>query len=126
MIERFVKLVESAGGFVHPHLQLLVGDAAEHGQVSLAGVPSDRQSLLVPWELEETPKKPGPWLQFLRGLGYDIESDEFLYHHSFSNQVMPLISAANHSDESPGSLEKGLHGMILHGTTFNYGRYPVG
>lgn len=118
MLEEFKKLIEDAGGYVNPKLQLLVGDEAEHGLVSLAGVPDDELSLRVPLSLEEPRRSPGPWIAFLTELGYEID-DTFWPRHFFTSGVLPVIGAANHNQQGGKLLVKN-DDIELYGIDFSY------
>lgn len=124
MLSSFKQLIEDAGGFVHPALELLIGDDAQHGQVSLIGVLPDERSLFVPWSLAESRQYPGPWMQFLAKLGYAIYSRDFEQHHSFASGFMPLIGAANHNPKG-GKLVETNDGLTLHGIDFKYSGDPA-
>ena len=111
MLEEFRKLIEDAGGYVNPKLQLLVGDEAEHGLVSLAGVPDDELSLRVPYSLAEDAGNPGPWLALLVSLGYDIFHPYFSRAHNLGDGYYPLLGAANHRyTNEPGGFLTSLNG----------------
>lgn len=119
-LKTFVSLIRDAGGYFHPDLRLLVGDEAEHGKVSLAGVDKDTLSLKVPYILGETLEEKGPWLKFLEGLGYEFDL-HFQLTHTFGDGFYPLIGAANHSDTG-GRLDYAQDCLILYGTDFCYSK----
>ena len=121
MINALKKHIEQAGGYVHPGLVLLVGDEAEHGQVSLAGVPSSEKSLVVPYTLAEDRKREGIWCEFLQELGYVLDAT-FWLRHGFLHGVMPLLGAANHGHD--GRLVAYDDRLELYGTTFPYDSDP--
>lgn len=111
--------VTEHGGYVHPDLELLVGDEAKHGKLSLSGVPDEQVSVILPIELLETTKRPGIWMAFLASLGYDPMADETVKQHCLGNSYMPIIGAANHKRDS-GQLIDLAQRVILQGTTFTY------
>lgn len=114
----FSSFISSAGGFVHDDLKLLVGEGAEHGLISLSGVPSDTLSLIVPLSLGETDKKRGRWVRYLESLGYEIDAD-FFNSHSIRRVVLPLFSAANHNADG-GRVEVDESCVYLYGVDFSY------
>lgn len=120
-VKELIELIRSKGGYVNPKLKLLVGEEAEFGGVSLAGVPDDELSLHVPFCLQEYTQ--GPWLTFLASLGYDIKHPLFVRCHSFGDGCYPILGAANHHkhDEPGGRLEHDSLGYKLYGCTFCYG-----
>ena len=120
MIDKFTKLIEDAGGYVNPDLKLLVGDEAEHGKMSLKGVPSDVLSAQIPLSLGETWKKIGIWFEFLSDLGYDF-SPKMYDAHCFRGLLMPLIGAANHNRYG-GSLIFSKENIELYGVDFCYSK----
>lgn len=118
-----IQYVRDNGGFVHPDLQLLVGDEAEHGQVSLAGVDHDVLSLRVPTSLAEGLRDRGPWLEFVESLGAKVDA-AYIASREFRHGVMPLASAANHNNglhEPTGRVIDGHDFLELYGTEFCYG-----
>ena len=119
MIDRFTKLIEDAGGYVNPDLKLLVGDEAEHGMVSLAGVDSDVLSIIAPYTLAEPKERPGPWIEFLESLGYNCTTDDFFLANAFNCGFMPLLGAANHN-EIGGKLVETIDSFKLYGVDFTY------
>ena len=118
-LRSFKEHIRCAGGFVHSDLTLLVGDAAEHGQVSLSGVVSDEMSLMVPWSIGESVATPGPWMSFLADLGYDVFCARYSAQNSVNDLIMPLFAAANHS-KTGGRVELDNRGVRLYGTSFRY------
>jgi len=100
MINQFKNLIEKAGGYVNPQLVLLVGDDALHGEVSLSGVPDNELALRVPLSLQETPNNEGPWTEFCRSLGQEIDVKWW----ATREPVMPLLAAVNHNASSSGQV----------------------
>lgn len=117
-LDKFRKLIEQVGGYVHPDLRLLVGKEAEYGLVSLAGVPDEELSLIVPFSLGEGKDYFGPWSEFMQSLGYVIDNKHRLTH-AFNNELFPVLSAANHSDTEGKWVEK-VDCHYLYGTTLQY------
>ncbi|MGB0849180.1 MAG: hypothetical protein ACPGSM_20770 [Thiolinea sp.] len=116
-----IQYVRDNGGFVHPDLQLLAGDEAEHGQVSLAGVPNDTLSLRVPQSLAERMHSRGPWLDFCESMGATIDA-KYIATREFRKGVIPIASAANHnSGKFAGSVVDGKEFLELYGVDFPYG-----
>lgn len=118
-----IQYVRDNGGFVHPDLQLLVGDEAEHGVVSLAGVSRREMSLSVPLNLGETLKKRGPWLDFLESLGC-VLTPRFVRQRRVISDVLPILSAANHSNKkNRGRLVVTETHANLYGVDFSYSKH---
>lgn len=118
MLKEFTALIEEAGGYVNPSLNLLVGEDAEHGELSLSGVAANELALIVPAFLGEHKRKRGPWCEFCESLGYKING-HFFCRNNFEDGVFPLLSAANHSEEG-GRLEKIGSNYHLYGATLIY------
>lgn len=118
-----IQYVRDNGGYVHPDLQLLVGDEAEHGQVSLAGVPHDVLSLRIPTALAERRlNDDSAWLRFVQSLGAVIDA-HYIGTRSFRKGVMPLASAANHNSgevKPAGKVIDGHDYLELYGVDFTY------
>lgn len=121
MIGLFADTIRQAGGTVHDALVLLVGELAEYGQVSLAGVGRDDLSLCVPKTLGEWPRKQGIWCEFLKGLGYTLNR-AWWDANVFDAKVYPVIGAANHNSDpdTQGRIVEQADCFELYGTDFCY------
>lgn len=108
------------GGYVHPDLRLLVGDAAEHGLVSLGGVPNTELALVVPDKLSETLESKGIWCEFCEQLGQVINA-KWYAERECGNGVVPVLAAANHENFKSAGRAELINGMwYLYGTTISY------
>lgn len=118
----FIQYVRDNGGYVHPDLRLLVGDEAEHGLVSLLGVPPNELALRIPASLAEGLRDKGPWLHFVESLGAKVDA-AYIASREFRHGVMPLASAANHNNglhKPAGRVIDGHDYLELYGVDFTY------
>lgn len=119
---QLINYIETNGGYINPSLNILVGEEAEFGVVSLSGVKNNSVSIKVPYSLEEYYNKQGIWYEFMLSLGVDLSVKENFNRHSVKDFTLPLICAANHSFENPGRLVRENNMWVLYGSTLCYSK----
>lgn len=114
-VRRFLN--DSAGSiWLNDELTLHIGDSAEHGRMSLSGVPVDDLAVSVDKSLWNCVG----WFDVLAMIYPDShQSDEFLKERRFYEFVLPVIDMANHSDTARPIISQGGR-MELYGSEAFY------